>query len=362
LLFDLKPKTKREELFGREKELVELHSALTKYPLTIVTGIRRIGKTSLLKTALNEFKQPSIYLDARVLDEEGYTRRALYELISQQISRMSGLLLKAKDFAKRVKGVHVGPVGIELDWSKSGTRLSSLFNALDEWASHEGKTLVVAVDEAQILRRLAGGKGRIDFTQLIAYCYDNLTNIKFVLSGSEVGLLYEFLGLERPESALYARGYKSIVLERFSKQTSLDFLKAGFEELGVTPSEELNEVVERLDGLVGWLTLFGHVASEKGLHNALQEVLKKAKGIIKKEIAHLLQRSNYYKPILKALSQGKSGWSEIKKELINQTGRFVSDAQFNRALMNLVDLSFVEHYQNGYTIPDPVLREVAKDF
>jgi len=36
LLFDLRPKTRREELFGREKELAELYSALARYPLVVV--------------------------------------------------------------------------------------------------------------------------------------------------------------------------------------------------------------------------------------------------------------------------------------------------------------------------------------
>jgi AAA+ ATPase superfamily predicted ATPase len=362
LLFDLKPKTKREELFGRQRELDNLLSSMMKYPLTLIAGVRRIGKTSLLKTALGECTHSVMYLDARRLEEEGYTRQALYELFSEELSSAGGLWFKAKDYLKRVKGVHLGLVGVDIDWDKGGARLSSLFRALDEWASEQGKVLVIAVDGAQVLRRLAGGKGRINFVQLIAYSYDNLTNTRFVLTGSEVGLLHEFLGLENPESALYARGYNTITLERFDRETSLGFLEAGFRELGVKVSKELlNEVVGRLDGLVGWLTLFGYTASEGGAEVVLEEVLRKSKGIVKKEIDAVLRRSNHYKPILKALSQGKSGWSQLKRELINQTGRFISDAQFNRALTTLVSLSLVEHNQNGYIIPDPILAEVATE-
>jgi len=360
LLFDLRPKTRREELFGREKELAELYSALARYPLIVVAGVRRIGKTSLLKTALSDLGQPSIYLDARILEEEGYTRRALYGLVSEELSRIGGSWLKG--FAKHVRGVHVGGFGIELDWGKRGARLSSLFKALDKWALNQGKTVIVAVDEAQILRMLSGGKGRVNFTQLIAYCYDNLSNIKFVLTGSEVGLLYEFLGLENPESPLYGRGYKTIMLERFSRETSLDFLRAGFRELGMQPSEQLlGGVVDRLDGLVGWLTLYGYTGSEEDPQVALEETFRKAEGMVKKEINPLLQHSNYYRPILRALALGKTAWGEIKREVINRLGRFVSDSQFNRALMSLVNLSLVEHNQNGYTIADPVLREVSRN-
>ncbi|PSO07276.1 hypothetical protein B9Q04_11755 [Candidatus Marsarchaeota G2 archaeon BE_D] len=271
-----------------------------------------------MKTALGECTQSVVYLDARRLEEEGYTRQVLYELFSEEFSGAGGLWFKAKDYLKRVKGVHVGPVGVDIDWGEGGTRLSSLFRALDEWASDQGKILVVAVDGAQVLRRLAGGKSRINFVQLIAYSYDNLENIRFILTGSEAGLLHEFLGLEDPESALYARGYNTITLERFNRETSLGFLEAGFRELGVKPPKGLlSSAVDRLDGLVGWLTLFKYTATERGAEAALEEVLRKAKGIVKKEMVTVLRRSNHYRPILKALSQGKNGWSQLKKEPIN---------------------------------------------
>ncbi|MEM2563798.1 MAG: ATP-binding protein, partial [Candidatus Bathyarchaeia archaeon] len=51
-------------------------------------------------------------------------------------------------------------------------------------------------DEAQMLRFLEGGKGRIDFRRMLAYAYDNLRGLRFILTGSEVGLLLSFLRLE----------------------------------------------------------------------------------------------------------------------------------------------------------------------
>ena len=47
-LFDLRPKTKREDLFDRERELELLHKGIERgYPIIAVLGIRRIGKTSV---------------------------------------------------------------------------------------------------------------------------------------------------------------------------------------------------------------------------------------------------------------------------------------------------------------------------
>ncbi|MEM4189527.1 MAG: ATP-binding protein [Candidatus Caldarchaeum sp.] len=74
------PKTHRREFYDREKELSQLLDALKgKDKLIVVTGIRRIGKTSLIRVALEESKLPYIYLDLRKL--ETYSDAALLSLL-----------------------------------------------------------------------------------------------------------------------------------------------------------------------------------------------------------------------------------------------------------------------------------------
>ena len=51
MLFSLRPKESRSELFGREEELRELHK-LTRTEWVVILGRRMTGKTSLLKTFL----------------------------------------------------------------------------------------------------------------------------------------------------------------------------------------------------------------------------------------------------------------------------------------------------------------------
>jgi len=50
MLFDLYPKTKLKDLFGREREFREFREALELGEgLIVIYGMRRTGKTSLLK-------------------------------------------------------------------------------------------------------------------------------------------------------------------------------------------------------------------------------------------------------------------------------------------------------------------------
>jgi len=61
-------KKSRNEMFDREYEFNKITSAINdEVPLIVVTGIRRVGKTTLVKVLLNEIDMPGIYIDARKL-------------------------------------------------------------------------------------------------------------------------------------------------------------------------------------------------------------------------------------------------------------------------------------------------------
>ena len=53
-----------------------------------------------------------------------------------------------------------------------------------------------------------------------AHSYDDLENVTFIIAGSEVGLLWDFMGYENPSSPLYGRGVYEVVVERFTPRSS----------------------------------------------------------------------------------------------------------------------------------------------
>jgi len=90
-LFDLRPKTSRDELFDREMELEELHRSVGRgYPLIAVLGIRRIGKTSVLKTFLGEIK--GIYIDLRGIRSTTDLEERVSDALSSSFSRLRRLV------------------------------------------------------------------------------------------------------------------------------------------------------------------------------------------------------------------------------------------------------------------------------
>jgi len=71
MLFDPRPKEKMSEIFDRAGEIRALLNGMKNYPITLLIGIRRVGKSSLLRVALNECDEIGVYIDARKLYSTG---------------------------------------------------------------------------------------------------------------------------------------------------------------------------------------------------------------------------------------------------------------------------------------------------
>ncbi|ADY01002.1 ATPase [Vulcanisaeta moutnovskia 768-28] len=160
-----------------------------------------------------------------------------------------------RNIAKIIRGINVFGSGIEpnieVDWRS--VYLVDLLNAL----SKNLYQIVIAIDETQILRMLKGF-GKVDLTQILTYTYDNLSNVKVILTGSEVGLLHGFLGLENPKSPLYGRFIEELTITPFNRDASVQFLITGFRQYGIEVTmSEILDAVDKLDGIVGWLTYYG---------------------------------------------------------------------------------------------------------
>ena len=137
MLFDPRPKESRSELFDREKELESLsYFVKSGSPLILCIGIRRIGKTSLIKVFLNENNYPYIYINARRLAEYQYSIRGLYTLLAESIasSRFSNKLL---DYLKGLRGVKAtilhGVISIEFNWKRREPSITSLLEKLNNY-------------------------------------------------------------------------------------------------------------------------------------------------------------------------------------------------------------------------------------
>ena len=296
---------------------------------------------------------PFIKLDLRELyfAHGSVSRFHLYRILSQELSRLSRSH-KIRSWLEKIGGIKIGDFEVQLDWREKGASITDVLKSLDEWASAQKGKLIIAIDEAQYLR-LAG---RVRYDGLIAWATDNLDHLVFVLAGSEVGLLQDFLGLEDPSSPLYGRYAKIIKLQRLDRDRSLDFLERGFKEAGVEPPD-LEEVVEVLNGLIGWLTLYGHTYVSEGKVE-LEDFLKRAANLAEEESKRILRGSERYWVVLKAVASGATTWSQVYEWASLRLGP-ISKSNLTYLLKSLSRYGYLEEKEEGFNIPDPVVRYLA---
>jgi AAA+ ATPase superfamily predicted ATPase len=355
LLFDPRPKTSRSDLYDFEEELERLSHALSE-PMVLVSGLRRTGKTSLVLTALNESGLPHVYVDLR----EGFTSsRELYVLLSRSLSdfvehasrwgRAREVLLRA---LSRVRGVSVMGLQVSVSWSpRERPLLGELFAALDELGERLGGRIVVVFDEFQRSRGSVG----VALHSAIAHSYDFHRNLSFVLTGSEMGVLYGIL--RNPENPLYGRAYVEIRTRKLSREEALDFLERGFAEAGVRVSaSEVERAVEELDGIIGWLAYYGYL--RVGGRGDLERVVEEAVELARSELESFLATrvSRRYRLVLKLLAQGVREWGRLKRALEDAEGRELSDRVLHEILHQLRSHSIIDE-ENNFT--DPVVRRAA---
>ncbi|MCK4583174.1 ATP-binding protein [Candidatus Bathyarchaeota archaeon] len=354
MYFDPLPKRKKIDLFNRESELAQFSDALTYSSLIVIVGLRRTGKTSFMNVALSGSKHPHIVLDMR-----GLSYNPSHAELVRKIESAFNLINKRwlsmiLDTIKQVKGVSVPGASISLDWSKEGVDLTSLFDKVNAWAEANDERFLVAFDEIQLIR---GDKG---IPRLFAHIIDYNQNICLVVTGSEMGLLFDFLGFDDTESPLYGRHYTEIRMRNFERDESERFLKAGFQQIGVTPRQGVIEyAVESLDGVVGWLTLFGtrcrdHKDSSSEIVDA---VVMEGGKLARAEALKIVKYSPRYAVVLNHLAKAKKAtWSQIKSILEARENRALPSPSVSDILNKLVKTGLVEK-DGEYSIPDRLLEK-----
>jgi len=336
--FNPEPKTRREDFFNMEGELEGLSRGLRFGKLVVVSGLRRYGKTSLILTCLNEEKYDYLYIDCRLLPSGMITLSSILKLFRDELERR----VWAKRILRRVGEIALGDVKVKF---RSEETLLSILHEL------EGK--VVVLDEAQELRR-----SKYRFDSILAYAYDHL-DIKFIVSGSQIGLLYRFLRVNDPEAPLYGRPYIEVRLGRLSESDSRRFLLEGFKQCGVEVSEgEIEEALRWFDGVIGWLTYFGYSRAVGG--EKLPSIVGKASKLALSELEHALKiygvAEKRYREVLKAVAlTNPAKWAQIKRWVEARLGRIPNNT-LTTIIRNLVDSGFVEKTLDGYVISDPILR------
>jgi len=372
--FDEGPKTRKQDIFNYSGEFAKLLTSLSdRRRMILIKGKRRTGKTSILLSCLNEFAHPYLVIDGRSFSASAQVRRE--EFIKTLEDVLNGFLRKEKrlrarilDALKHIQGVEPvagAPPGVSFRWGpkpEDAVNITSVFDTLSEEALKQKTTFVVAIDEAQELRKIM----RYDFTSVLGHAYDYCKGLQFVVTGSEVGMLNSFLRIEDAHSPLYGRAMAEIELRGMDRDKSIEYLRSGFNQIVLKVSEDMLErIYQRFDGIIGWLTYAGFKAREAKRidEKTLNDAARKASGIVAAEFKNFLNlyRSDRYSIIIRHLARGRTTWSEIKRGLEVSEGARIGQGNITKLLSTLEDGGFIAKDSEGfYFITDPILVEAAK--
>ncbi|MGC9106115.1 MAG: AAA family ATPase [Thermoprotei archaeon] len=346
-----------KDVFDREKEIKLLKDSLDS-PLIVILGLRRTGKTSLVKSVLNSLKSTYVFLDMRKFENREYiVYKDFITTLEREVNRLAK---RHRDLLShfRVSGVQVMGVSLKFEWGREKVELSDVFESLNEWAEEKGSTAYIVIDEAQELVKLRG----YDVLPSIAYAYDNLRNLSFIITGSEVRVKDKFLKLEDESSPLFGRAHVEINIPPFTRETAIEFLEEGFKEQGVEFGDA-ERVYEALGGNPGWLTYFGYVYVKfRDEDRALSETKRYAKRLLSKEFCNFLREGGRDKRrYLRVIETCKGGctWKDIKNSLEALEGREINAGTVSDIVNNLLEYSFLIKEDRKYVFADKLLGEIG---
>lgn len=186
----------------------------------------------------------------------------------------------------------------------------------------------------------------------IAYAYDNLANVTFIVAGSEVGMLRDFLDVENPNSPLFGRYIHEIAVDRFSRELSREFLIRGFREEGLEPPmDAIDQAIDLFDGIVGWLVLFGKSYVD-GVRR-FEDIKEAAVKLAMEELGRLSDRERW---VLKAIAANNKSWGAVRQYVAERYGVVLPKSTLTRIISKLERMSIIRDYE----FQDPIYREAAK--
>ncbi len=339
--FEIEPKGKKEDFFNYDYEYNQVKKALgRKEKIIAVVGVRRVGKTSLLNLIYNETTNLKLWLDGRIVtDPKKEVFAAIYE------TAKAG---KPKIFGK-IESLNLSAFGVGLD-IKLGSESQLEIEKKIRGSGH----ICVFIDEAQ----------RMDVRELadvLSYFYDRFPQISFIISGSEIGLVEEILGEGDSEHPLFGREMVKVTISRLDRNRAMDYLKKGFSQLKLDIEEkELEEAINELDGLIGWLTLYGYEKGVKKSKDALGKTSQGAAQIAASELMHFFKKTKNRKLYASILRNADgTGWEELRARTGRDLGKKLNPNLFNFALGKLAAHSFIEKRDEKYHLSDPLLSKAV---
>ena len=315
-----------------------------------VSGIRRVGKTTLVRSVVNHLGFRSIYINLWEIDED--------RPFSDFVLRFSRELLSLKDssWRRRLRSIEeISVLGFRVRIRREEVEFY-LDELIGDILSRD--RLVVILDEVYTL----GGELRT-LARLLAVLHDKYApKLTVILLGSIASIRDLFETKTEETEPLYGRITREFVLRPLALHQAKRFLRAGFEECGVDVDDEIIDMaVDELGTITGWLVEFGreYVLEARALSkvdpiNIIRRVQRRSRQIVYGEIARALRgkrRPDIYLRILKLIANNPNITLAELSEALNRKKPTILQYTNYLAFRNIIKAE-----EGHYNIADPLYR------
>jgi AAA+ ATPase superfamily predicted ATPase len=338
VIFTEKPRDNIENIFDRTREIDMIKKVLDTGDWLAILGPRMIGKTSIAKAILNEYKKDynTLYIDLTGIKNSGDAINKIFNNIPKN------LIDKFKDDFEII-GINIMGNSINFNKKINNTDvMESLFKLLSR------KKTMIVLDEFQEL-----SFGINHFINMLHNIMMENKNIIFIFTGSSIGLMKTLLEQEG-KNPLAGRNPVKVVLEPWNHQTAFDYLKSGLLNCNININEtEINEAINEIGTITGWLDFYGRRRCIYNHDDALSESLEEAVKVARYELNNIINKSVWKRKALKMMAFG-SRYNEILSETK------VSTSTLSNFLHRLEKLYLIKNDNRTYYIVDNIYRKGIK--
>ena len=345
-------------------------------PSILLTGIRGVGKSALMKRIQKNFRDENylvIYIDlssSNAYQTDEFTRESLIELIYDEIIKEcseSGITTVDKKIEKYIKThdvalkeiVNIKGYPVPFLWTKKNyKKLANFVMELPQYLYDEYEDDINGVflffDEFQIIKEL--GNELTDFLWYMRSYIQKQNNVSYVFSGSmsvKDSLIEEIAG----SNGAFGGRMLTIEIKPFSYETTKNYLSENADYLKFT-DDGFDQFYNCTKGIPFYINTFGNLLPRNVSldENSVKENFIKFLHVLAMHFSNSWFRLNLQEQkILTTLVDESLNRSGIAKKLN------VTSGAIGRSLNRLLDNGLIEMENNKYYMPNFVFKAWLKN-
>ncbi len=345
-------------------------------PSILLTGIRGVGKSALMKRIKKNFRDENylvIYIDlssSNAYQTDEFTRESLIELIYDEIIKEcgeSGITTVDKKIEKYIKThdvalkeiVNIKGYPVPFLWTKKNyKKLANFVMELPQYLYDEYKDDINGVflffDEFQIIKEL--GNELTDFLWYMRSYIQKQNNVSYVFSGSmsvKDSLIEEIAG----SNGAFGGRMLTIEIKPFSYETTKNYLSENADYLKFT-DDGFDQFYNCTKGIPFYINTFGNLLPRNVSldEDSVKENFIKFLHVLAMHFSNSWFRLNLQEQkILTTLVDESLNRSGIAKKLN------VTSGAIGRSLNRLLDNGLIEMENNKYYMPNFVFKAWLKN-